>query len=236
MNAVSTGQNDMIFEQEDAILIDVSHTVTHGLVTYKGIPAPIICDYLSREESKKLYAEGVTFHIGKIEMAANTGTYIDSPFHRYEDGPDLAQLLLSSLANLDAITIRVPEGMKKIDADRFEGHDIKEKAVLIQTGWSKHWTTEQYFDGHPFLTGMAATYLRDQGAVLVGIDSLNIDDTSDAERPVHSILLAAEIPIVEHMTNLAALPDNGYKFFAVPVKVKGFGTFPVRAFGIVPKT
>ena len=225
----------MIYEQDDATLIDVSHTVEHGMVTYKGIPAPIICDYLSREASKAVYAEGVTFHIGKIDMAANTGTYIDSPFHRYEDGRDLSQLLLSSLANLDAVVIRVPEALQVIDADLFQGYELSGKAVLIDTGWSKHWTTEQYFSGHPFVTAAAAEYLRDQGAVLVGIDSLNIDDTRGGDRPAHTILLGADIPIVEHMTHLSALPDDGFKFYAVPVKVKDFGTFPVRAFGVVAK-
>lgn len=225
----------MIYEQDDATLIDVSHTVAHGIETYKGIPAPIICDYLSREASKEIYAEGVTFQIGKIEMAANTGTYIDSPFHRYEDGRDLSDLSLASLANLDAVVIRVPETERVIDTSYFENQALKGKAVLIQTGWSKHWTTEQYFSGHPYLTRTAAEYLRDQGVVLVGIDSLNIDDTADGERPAHSILLGADIPIVEHMTNLAALPDNQFKFYAVPVKIKGFGTFPVRAFGLISK-
>ena len=225
----------MVYEQADATLIDVSHTVEHGLVTYKGIPAPIICDYLSREASKEHYGEGVTFQIGKIEMAANTGTYVDSPFHRYEDGRDLSELLLSSLANLDGLVIRVPQTERVIDVTHFAGYDLKGKAVLIHTGWSRHWTTEHYFSGHPFVTAAAAEYLRDQAVALVGIDSLNIDDTADGARPAHSILLGADIPIAEHMTNLSALPDTGFKFYAVPVKVKGFGTFPVRAFGVVPK-
>jgi arylformamidase len=213
-------------------LIDLSHTVEHGLVTYKGLPAPIICDYLSREASQKLYAPGTEFQIGKIEMVANTGTYLDSPFHRYADGKDLSELELKKLANLPAIKV---SSLNKpaIDASCFpRGDDLAGKAVLVETAWSRHWNTPQYFEGHPFLTEDAAQFLADAGVALVGIDSYNIDDVQDLRRPVHSILLRREIPIVEHMTNLAVLPATGFRFFAVPVKVKGFGTFPVRAFAI----
>jgi kynurenine formamidase len=212
--------------------IDLSHVVENGLVTYKGLPAPVICDYLSREASREVYAPGTEFHIGKIEMVANTGTYLDSPFHRYADGKDLSEVPLRSLADLEGVVIRATD-RTVIDASLFEGVDLAGKAVLVHTGWSRHWKTEQYFEGHSYLTGEAAVFLRDAGAALVGIDSLNIDSTADMSRPVHSTLLAADIPIVEHMTNLAALPDSGSRFFAVPVKVKAFGTFPVRAFGIV---
>ena len=214
-------------------LIDLSHTVEHGLVTYKGLPAPIICDYLSREASRKHYAPGTEFQIGKIEMVANTGTYLDSPFHRYADGKDLSQLALPKLANLPAIKISAQQ-KQAIDASCFpRGEDLADKAVLVETGWSRHWKTDQYFEGHPFLTEDAAQFLADSGAALVGIDSHNIDNVQDLRRPVHSILLKQEIPIVEHMTNLAAAPGGDFKFFAVPVKIKGFGTFPVRAFAIV---
>lgn len=214
-------------------LIDVSHTVEHGLITYKGLPAPIICDFLSREQSRAHYAPGTEFHIGKIEMVANTGTYVDAPFHRYADGKDLAELPLDSLANLEAVVFRVPTQLRAIDAALFEGSPLAGKAVLVHTGWSRHWKTERYFEGHPFLTGGAADYLQRAGARLVGIDSYNIDDTADGSRPVHSILLGNDIPVAEHLTNLQALPDSGFRFFAVPVKVKAFGTFPVRAFGLV---
>ncbi len=213
-------------------LIDLSHTVAHGLVTYKGLPAPIICDYLSREASRKHYAPGTEFQIGKIEMVANTGTYLDSPFHRYADGKDLSQLELQKLANLPAIKISALQ-RQAIDASCFPRENLAGKAVLVETGWSRHWNTPQYFEGHPFLTEEVARLLADSGAALVGIDSHNIDDVQDLRRPVHSILLKNEIPIVEHMTNLAAVPPRDLKFFAVPVKVKGFGTFPVRAFAIV---
>ncbi|MGD1941489.1 MAG: cyclase family protein [Leptolyngbyaceae cyanobacterium] len=211
-------------------LIDLSHTVEDGLITYKGLPAPIICDYLSREDSKKHYAEGTTFQIGKIEMCSNTGTYLDSPFHRYEDGKDLSELTLESLASLEGVKVVVGEEVSAIDKETFLNVDVHDKAVLVQTHWSRHWNTEAYYEGHPFLTEEAAKYLRDSGAKLVGIDSYNIDDSSGKERPVHSTLLGAEILIVEHMCNLNAVPVNGFKFYAVPVKVKGFGTFPVRAF------
>lgn len=215
-------------------LVDLSHTVEHGMTTYKGLPAPLICDFLSREASRAVYAEGTEFHIGKIEMVANTGTYLDSPFHRYADGKDLSALPLSSLADLEGVVVRFREDEgRAIDASRFEGFDVRGKAVLVHTAWDRHWRTEQYFEGHPFLTGDAAEYLKSAGATLVGIDSLNIDETRDLARPAHSILLGAEIPIVEHMTNLGALPSNGFRFHAVPVKVKDFGTFPVRAYAIV---
>jgi kynurenine formamidase len=214
-------------------LIDLSHTVEHGLVTYKGLPAPIVCDYLSREASRKHYAPGTEFQIGKIEMVANTGTYLDSPFHRYADGKDLSQLDLQKLANLPAIKITARH-MQAIDVPCFPcGGDLSGKAVLVETGWSRHWNTPQYFEGHPFLTEDAARFLADSGAALVGIDSHNIDDVQDLRRPVHSVLLKNEIPIVEHMTNLAAVRHARFRFFAVPVKVKGFGTFPVRAVAIV---
>jgi arylformamidase len=216
-------------------LIDLSHTVEHGMVTYRGLPAPLICDFLSREDSRRLYATGTEFHIGKIEMVANTGTYLDSPFHRYADGKDLSQLPLESVADLDAIVVRAPdESGRSIDAGAFRGLDLRGKAVLVHTGWSRHWRTDQYFEGHSFLTAEAAALLRDEGAALVGIDSLNIDDNSSGERPVHSTLLRHDIPIVEHMTNLDQVPDLGFRFHAVPVKVKNFGTFPVRAFALLP--
>ncbi len=229
-------------------LIDLSHTIEDGLITYKGLPAPIICDFLSREQSRQHYAAGTEFQIGKIEMVANTGTYLDSPFHRYEDGKDLSELELRSLADLDGIVInahpateensKAPTGRRTpnlaIGADAFANLEVEGKAVLIHTGWAQHWRTDKYFEGtHPFLTKAGAQFLADNGAVLVGIDSYNIDDTADLARPAHSILLGAEIPIVEHMCNLDQLPKGGFKFFAVPVKVRGMGTFPVRAFAIV---
>jgi len=212
------------------MLIDLSHTVEHGLVTYKGLPAPIICDYLSREASRERYAPGTEFHIGKIEMVANTGTYLDSPFHRYADGVDLAGLRLEQLAGLPAVKVSARD-RQSIDASHFSAlKDIAGKAILVETGWSRHWKTDQYYEGHPYLTEDAAQFLARAGVALVGIDSHNIDSTQDGARPVHSILLRRSILIVEHMTALDRLPAAGFKFSALPVKVKGFGTFPVRAF------
>ncbi len=211
-------------------LIDVSHTVEAGLITYKGLPAPVICDFMSREDSRRVYSEGTEFQIGKIEMVANTGTYVDAPFHRYSDGQDLAALPLTSLANLDTVVVRA-EG-RSIGRMALGEQDLRGKAVLIATGWDRHWATDRYFEGHPFLTAEAAEHLADSGAALVGIDSLNIDDTEDLARPVHTILLRAGIPIAEHLCNLGALPERGARFFAAPVKVKNFGSFPVRAFAL----
>ena len=220
--------------KDSSRLVDVSHTVEHGMITYQGLPAPFISDHLSREESRKHYAEGTEFQIGKIEMVANTGTYLDAPFHRYAEGKDLSQLLLSSIANVEGVVIRAVDLVRQaIDLSVFHNVDVKEKAVLVQTGWDIYWGTEQYFVGHPFLTRDAAEFLASNGAKLVGIDSVNIDDIRDTTRPAHSILLQAGIPIVEHLCNLSALPDEGFRFFAVPVKVKGMGTFPVRAFGVI---
>ncbi|MCA1657813.1 MAG: cyclase family protein [Verrucomicrobiaceae bacterium] len=216
---------------ESARLIDLSHTVEDGMVTYKGLPAPIICDYLSREASRARYAEGTEFQIGKIEMIANTGTYLDSPFHRYAHGKDLSELELESLANLDCVVVRATErGDRAINQLPIDLATLKGKALLVHTGWDAHWRTDQYFERHPYLTGDLAKSLVEAGVALVGIDSFNIDCTDDGNRPVHSALLGAEIPIVEHMCGLGALPDRGARFFAVPVKVKGMGTFPVRAF------
>lgn len=214
-------------------LIDLSHTVEEGMITYKGLPAPLICDFLTREASKAYYAEGTTFHIGTIEMAGNTGTYLDSPFHRYADGKDLSELPLESIAELEGMVFQAEADQSSIGPALFSGADVREKAVLVHTGWDQHWRTDQYFEGHPHLTEAAAAWLKEAGAALVGIDSYNIDGTMTGDRPAHSILLGADIPIVEHMCHLEGLPDSGFTFNAVPVKVKKFGTFPVRAYAVV---
>jgi kynurenine formamidase len=214
--------------------VDLSHTIEDGMITYKGLPAPLICDHLSREASRTHYAPGTEFQIGRITMVANTGTYIDSPFHRYANGADVADFDLASIALLDAIVVRVT-GMsgRAIPRSAFAAFDVRGKAVLVHTGWDAHWRTDRYFEGHPFLTADAAAFLRDAGARIVGIDSLNIDDTADLARPVHTTLLGAGIPIVEHLCRLDALPVTGARFSAVPPKVRGMGTFPVRAFAVV---
>lgn len=224
-------------DDRERSFVDLSHDVEHGMITYKGLPAPLISDHLSREESRKHYAEGTEFHIGRIEMVANTGTYLDSPFHRYSDGRDLSELPLSTIADLEGVCLRAgnnPSG-RGVDLSVFQGIELAGKAVLVHTGWDAHWGRESYFEGHPFLTTETARFLVDAGARLVGIDSYNIDDTLDLSRPVHSILLRADVPVVEHLCNLDALPASGFRFFAVPVKVKSFGTFPVRAFAVIQK-
>ena len=213
--------------------IELSHIIEDGMITYTGLPGPIISDYLSREASRDHYAADTTFQIGKIEMVANTGTYIDAPFHRYEQGGDLSQFELASVANLDGLVIRVEQNGRAIEPSVFKGCDVKGRAVLIHTGWDMHWGTDRYFDHHPYITRASAEFLNSEGAILVGIDSLNIDDNTEGTRPAHTILLGAEIPIVEHMRNLGALPNSGFKFFAVPAPVKGMGSFPVRAFAII---
>jgi kynurenine formamidase len=213
-------------------LIDLSHTIFDGLITYKGLPAPIICDYLSRERSKEFYEEGTEFQIGKIEMVTNTGTYLDCPFHRFEHGKDLSQIALERCAGLEAITINAKD-VTAVGKAYFEGKELRNKAVLVYTGWAKHWNTPLYFDGHPYLTAEAAVYLKEAGVKLVGIDSHNIDNTEGKTRPVHTTLLGAEILICEHLCNLDKLPGNGYQFNAVPPKIKGAGTFPVRAYAVL---
>jgi kynurenine formamidase len=214
----------------DSVFVDLSHTIEHGLVTYKGLPAPIICDYLSREASRKLYEPGTEFQIGKIEMVANTGTYLDVPFHRYAHGKDLSEVGLEAFTDLDGIVIRADyrNGLA-VDASLFKDKELRNRAVLVHTGWAEHWNTDAYYTDHPFLTADAAEFLKVCGVRLVGIDAHNIDDTRTKSRPVHSTLLGADILIVEHMCNLERLPDEGFTFTAAPPKFKGVGTFPVRA-------
>ena len=210
--------------------VDLSHTIEDGIVTYRGLPAPIICDYLSREDSRKLYAEGTKFQIGKIEMVANTGTYIDCPSHRYRDGKDLSQVPIDAFVDLEGIVITVPYAQSlAIGKQYFAEHNLRGKAVLVHTGWDTFWNTNNYYQNHPYLTAEAAAFLRDSEVKLVGIDAHNIDDTKGNERPVHTILLGADILIVEHLCHLGQLPPKDFHFSALPPKFKGVGTFPVRA-------
>ncbi len=223
-------------------LIDLSHSIQHGTVYYKGLPAPVICDYLSREASRASYDDGTEFHIGKVELVTNTGTYIDCPFHRYADGKDVAAMPIERFVDVPAICVRaaLPEGARAIDAASLAAvcaqTSVAGHAVLIHTGWDRHWGTDQYFEGHPYLTEDAAIWLRDARAVLVGIDSMNIDNTDLRTRPVHTVLLREEILIAEHLCNLGMLPDAAFAFTAVPPKLVGVGTFPVRAFAAVQHT
>jgi kynurenine formamidase len=215
-------------------LVDLSHVIEEGMTTYKGLPGPHLCDFWSRETSAANYDDGSTFQIGRIDMVANTGTYIDSPFHRYADGKDLAGLSLESLADLQGLVIRKPyeQGLATNVAD-FEGFEVQGRAVLVHTGWDRHWRTDSYFGDHPFLTADAADWLAENGAALVGIDSCNIDYMHVRARPVHTRLLGAGIPICEHLTGLGRIPDIGFRFSAVPPKIAGMGTFPVRAHALL---
>ena len=214
-------------------LIDLSHTIEAGMITYRGLPAPLICDHMSREASRSNYDAGTEFQIGLIDMVGNTGTYLDTPFHRYADGEDLSDVGLDRVAGLPGLVVRVPD-IQAIGANRFTGQDLRGRAVLVHTGWARHWRTDTYFENHPFLTEAAAALLVEAGAALVGIDSHNIDDTRTRARPAHTLLLGAGIPICEHMRGLELLPAEGFRFTAAPPKVKAFGTFPVRAFAEVP--
>ncbi len=209
--------------------VDLSHPIRDGETTYPGLPAPVMGTHLSREASRARYAPGTEFDIGTITMVGNTGTYLDTPFHRYPDGFDLAGLALERCVDLEGIVVRAAD-RRAIDADLLADSEIARRAVLFHTGWSRHFGTPAYGTGAPFLTEAAALRLVEAGATLVGIDSVNIDDTDGNARPAHSVLLAAGIPIVEHLTALDRLPDRGFRFSAVPAPVVGLGTFPVRAF------
>ena len=212
-------------------LIDLSHKIEDGMITYRGLPAPHICDYWTREASAANYDDGSSFQIGEITLVANTGTYLDAPSHRFADGADLSQLELGTLAGLPGVLVRAPEAVLAIDESYFQGLDLAGKAVLVHTGWNRHWRTEAYFENHPYLTATAADYLAEAGVRLVGIDSYNIDNTAERRRPVHTRLLKDGIPICEHLTNLDQLPENQpFRFTAVPPKIVGMRTFPVRAF------
>ena len=211
------------------MLVDLSHRITDGMMTYPGLPGPVIGTHLSREAAEAIYAPGTTFHIGMLTICTNTGTYIDVPFHRYEDGYDLAELALEQVARLPGVVLD-RRGVETIELSAGDLAGLERHAVLVRTDHSQHFGTERYADRHPHLSGASAEALVAAGVSCVGIDSMNIDGTSTGERPVHTILLGAEIPIVEHLTNLAALPPTGFRFTAVPPKIEGAGTFTVRAF------
>jgi len=216
-----------------ARLVELSHPIEHGMVTYPGLPGPVVSDFLGREASRGHYAGGTTFHIARVRMVGNTGTYVDAPFHRYADGPDVAALPLERLAHLEGVVVDAAGAGRGIDADRFVSRDVAGKAVLVRTSWDAHWRTPRYGDGHPFLTRAAAEHLADARPALVGIDSLNVDDTSDGVRPAHTLLLAAGIPVVEHLCNLGALPESGFRVHCVPAPFRGLGSFPVRAYAVL---
>ncbi|TMA22917.1 MAG: cyclase family protein [Deltaproteobacteria bacterium] len=213
-------------------LVELSHPIRHGLVTYPGLPGPEITDHLSRETSAGVYGPDTSFHIGRISMVANTGTYLDSPFHRFATGADLSGIPIERLADLEGIVVDA-NGQRGIERERVRVHEVRGKAVLLHTGWDRHWETPAYGVEAPFLTAGATQWLVEQGAALVGIDSLNIDDVADKLRPAHTGLLRAGIPIVEHLCGLENLPPTGFRFHAAPPRVERFGSFPVRAYAVV---
>jgi arylformamidase len=215
-------------------LVDLTHVVEDGMVTYPGLPGPQVGVHLTREASRAAYAEGVEFEIGRIAMVANTGTYLDAPLHRFADGIDLADLPLARVAALPGLVVDVrgPAG-RAIDAAAFDGLEVGGRAVLLHTGWDRHWRTPAYASDAPFLTADGAQLLAEAGAALVGIDAVNIDDIGDGRRPAHTTLLAARVGVLEHLTNLGALPAVGFELHAAPVPVRGLGTFPVRAYAVL---
>ncbi len=214
-------------------LLDLSHPIESGMTTYPGLPGPLLSEYLTREASKERYASGTTFAIGRIDMIANTGTYIDAPFHRFAGGADVAALPLDRVADLPGMIADARGRDRAIGPDLFDKRELSGRAVLVWTGWDAHWRTPEYGAGrHQFLTREAAELLAASGARLVGIDSLNIDDAADAARPAHTLLLEANIPIVEHLTGLGSIGSDPFRFFAVPAPVRGIGSFPVRAFAL----
>ena len=215
-------------------IVDLSHEIVDGMTTHPGIPAPTISTFLTHEASKARYAPGTTFEIGRIDLVANTGTYIDTPAHRFPGGQDLADLSLERVVDLEGVLVDCRGATERaIEPAAFEGADVRGRAVLVATGWDEHWGTETYLSDNPFLTAAAAEWLVEAGAALIGIDSLNVDSLTDPARPAHTAILGAGIPLVEHLTGLGALPATGWRFCAVPPRIRGMATFPVRAFAIL---
>lgn len=211
------------------MLIPLDHEFGEGHGAYPGLPQPHVRDHLTFEQSREHYAPGTEFSIKVIEIVANTGTYLDTPAHRHRGGYDLAGLPLDRVADVPGIVVDAVGPAIDVTIGEVAG-----MAVLFRTGWSRHWGTPEYGSGdHPHLTLPMVEHLVAAGPAIVGIDSFNIDATRGGERPAHTGLLAAGIPIVEHLTGLDALPDTGFRFFAVPPRFAGVGTFPVRALAIV---
>ena len=215
-------------------VVDLSHPIEPGMTTYPGLPGPVVSDFLSREASSEKYASGTTFQIGRVEMVANTGTYVDAPFHRFAEGADVGSLPLERLVDLEGIVFDRAAG-RAFDADLFEGRELEGKAVLLRSGWDAHWRTPAYGEGHPYVTRRAAEVLAAARPSLVGVDSVNIDDTQDGSRPAHTLLLAAGIPIVEHLTNLGGLPVSGFRFHCAVAPFHGIGSFPARAYAVIER-
>lgn len=213
-------------------LIDLSHVIEDGMMTYPGLPGPVVSDHLTREDSRSHYGEETEFHIGRLELVANTGTYLDTPFHRYPTGHDIADLPLENAADLPGVCVATDD--RAIRPVAFADVEVQGRAVLFSTGWDRHWRSDAYgAPEHPHLTEASARMLVEGGARLVGIDSVNVDDTTAPTRPAHTLLLEAGILLVEHLTGLGELVGRPFRFFAVPAPVRGMGTFPVRAFALV---
>jgi arylformamidase len=213
-------------------IIDLSHVIVDGLTTYPGLPGPTISDHLSREDSRSRYAEGYEFQIGHIDMVSNTGTYLDTPFHRFADGHDLAGLDPARVTNVPGLLIDATAGQVAAPG-LLDGLDLTGRAVLFRTGWDRHCATDAYGDpSHPYLAEATAELLVAGGAAVVGIDSVNIDDTAGGARPIHTFLLGAGIPIVEHLCHLDRLVGATFTFTALPPAIRGVGTFPVRAVAV----
>jgi len=215
-------------------IVDLSHEIVDGMTTHPGIPPPSITTFLTHEASRARYATGTTFEIGRIDLVANTGTYLDMPAHRFPGGQDLAGLALERVVDVEGVLVDCRGANERaIGPEAFRGVNVRGRAVLVATGWDARWGTPEYLSDNPFLSGAAAEWLVESGAALVGIDSLNIDSLADPQRPAHTAILGAGIPLVEHLTGLDALPPSGWRFFAVPPRLRGMATFPVRAFAIV---
>jgi kynurenine formamidase len=228
------GGEDNVAADPARRIVDLSHEIVDGMTTHPGIPAPSISTFLTHEASAARYAPGTTFEIGRIDLVANTGTYLDTPAHRFEGGQDLAGLALERVVDLEGVLVDCRGATERaIGPEAFRGVSVGGRAVLVATGWDEHWGTAAYLADNPFLTGAAAEWLVDSGAALVGIDSLNVDSLADPQRPAHTAILRAGIPLVEHLTGLGSLPPSGWRFFAVPPRIRGMATFPVRAFAIV---
>lgn len=222
-----------------ATIVDLSHPIEHGMVTYPGLPGPVIGDHLARADAPQHYAPGFDIQIGRIEMVANTGTYLDTPFHFSEDGHDLAGLDPARVTAVPGVLVgAAASGAIGLDAvAHLADGDLTGRAVLFHTGWDRHWRTEQYGSvDHPHLAVATAERLVAAGVAVVGIDSVNIDDMDDRTRPAHSTLLAAGIPIVEHLCHLDRLPPTGFRFHAAPPAIERFGTFPTRAYALIDPT
>lgn len=214
--------------------IDLSHEIVDGMTTHPGIPGPVISTFLTHAQSEGRYAPGTTFEIGQIEMVANTGTYLDTPAHRFPGRPDLSGLALDRVVDLEGVLVDCRGQVERgIGPEAFAGIDLAGRAVLIETGWDRHWGTATYLADNPFLTEAAARLLVERRAGLIGIDSVNVDSLTDPGRPAHTVILDAGIPLVEHLTGLAELPATVWRFYAVPPRIRGMATFPVRAFALV---